>query len=314
MRLASWILISTLVGGLGLGCGGDDGGSTTDAAPPAIDAAGPDGPPPTRFGGDRPADLLVPSSYDPATPIPLVIALHGYSNNNTYVTGVTRLAFTYETDGFLLIAPSGSPDQSGNYFWNATDACCNFYGSQVDDVAYLNGLIDEISAAYNVDPRRIYLVGHSNGAFMSYRMACTSASRIAAIVSFAGATFDDAADCAPAARVSVLQIHGTADTTIQYAGGSNMVQGAAVPYPGAVGSAARWATYDGCAATRSSSGPALDLTGDATAETTPTKHDGCPAGVDVELWTVADAPHLIILKPGADPLWTWLSAHPRPMP
>ena len=65
----------------------------------------------------------------------------------------------------------------------------------------------------NVDPYRIYVAGHSNGGFMSYRLACTHADRIAAIVSLAGATFDTPADCSPTEPVAVLQIHGTADDT-----------------------------------------------------------------------------------------------------
>ena len=59
-------------------------------------------------------------------------------------------------------------------------------------------MITAIEGAVTVDPQRIYVVGHSNGGFMSYRLACTRADRIAAIVSLAGATF---ATSAAGARV-----------------------------------------------------------------------------------------------------------------
>ena len=57
--------------------------------------------------------------------------------------------------GFVLVAPDGTLDRTGQRFWNATDACCNFFGDSVDDVAYLHGLVREVAAAYHVDSRRI---------------------------------------------------------------------------------------------------------------------------------------------------------------
>lgn len=285
-------------------------GAPIDGATTPIDAIGPDAAP-TTFGGARPATLVVPASYDPATPTPLVIVLHGYSTATTYAAPLLQLVAAQASGGFLMISPTGTADSTGNHFWNATDACCNFEASQVDDVAYLDGLITEISGAYNVDPRRIYVVGHSNGAFMAYRFACAHADRVAAIVSVAGATFDDATACTPSQPVSVLQVHGTADATISYTGGTITVGGTAVPYPSAVGSTDRWASYDRCAAT-TTTGAMMDITGDATIETTPTAHTGCPAGIGVELWTAAMAPHILGFKSGPPLLWNWLAAHPKP--
>jgi polyhydroxybutyrate depolymerase len=236
--------------------------------------------------------------------------LHGYSSFTTYAAGVLQLDPTYENEGFLVLMPVGTLDSTGNYFWNATDACCDQFGAGVDDVAYLNGVVDEVAAVYNVDAKRTYVVGHSNGGFMAYRMACESASRFAAIVSVAGATYDDAQQCDPSEQVSVLQVHGTADPTILYGGGVNAMQGNAA-YPSAAGSVQRWAGYDGCAMS-TTAGAAIDVTGDATAETTSLGHDACPAGIDVELWTVADAPHLIFFKPDPPLLWTWLNVHAKP--
>jgi polyhydroxybutyrate depolymerase len=94
---------------------------------------------------------------------------------------------------------------NGARFWNATDACCDVDASGVDDSSYLAGLINEIGSHVAVDPRRVFVVGHSNGAFMSYRMACDHADTIAAIVSLAGAPPADPAACRPTEPVAILR-------------------------------------------------------------------------------------------------------------
>jgi polyhydroxybutyrate depolymerase len=291
---------------LTVGCGSDD--STTPRPDAGSESTTPDAAPagpPTTFGGDRPAELKVPSGYDPAVPTPLVVALHGYSPNTTYVGAILGLDDLYDSAGFLLIEPAGTLDSQGDYFWNATDACCNFDANPVDDVAYIDGLVDAIEAAYNVDPKRVFVIGHSNGGFMAHRLACDSADRFAAIISVAGATFEDASRCAPSRPVSVLQIHGTEDGTIAYAGAA--IDGHA--YPGAVETVARWAALDGCTGA-STPGAAIDLTNATGAETDVAAYTGCPAGGAAELWTVNGGVHLLLLTSG-QPLWDWLSAHPR---
>jgi polyhydroxybutyrate depolymerase len=253
--------------------------------------------------------LQVPAGVGAEAPLPLLILAHGYGVNGAGQDFVFPFSKQVDAKQFLYVLPDGTQDRLGRRFWNATDACCNFFGGPVDDVAFLDGLISEIGGVYNVDPKRIFVVGHSNGAFMAYRMACARANRIAAIVSVAGATFNSAAACAPSRPVSVLQVHGTADDTIGYDGGTILVGGTLVPYPSAQGTVDRWATYDGCGAT-TSSGAAFDLIGDATAETTPRTRDGCPAGVAVDLWSVDKGPHIMVLNPGPSKLWAWMAAHP----
>ena len=119
----------------------------------------------------------------------------------------------------------------------------------VDDAAYLAGVITEIQASFDVDPKRIDVIGHSNGGFMSYALSCAHADKIAAMVSLAGATFLNPTDCAPTGPVAVLEVHGTADDTILYEGGTvDLGPGQSMaPYPGAEASVATWAKYDGCA-------------------------------------------------------------------
>ena len=166
-------------------------------------------------GGDRPVTVNLPDSL--ANPAPLLILLHSASTSGAHLESYMKIAPVAKTNGLIYIAPNGTTNIEGKRFWGASKSCCNKYSQEVDDVAYINSLIDEISAKTPVDPQRIYLIGHSNGAFMSYTFACKT-QRVAAIVAIAGA-MDQSPECTPATPFSLLNIHGTADKTIKVAGG-----------------------------------------------------------------------------------------------
>jgi polyhydroxybutyrate depolymerase len=272
----------------------------------AGDEQGANEPLPTVFGGDRPTTLQVPSSYDAERSYPLLLVLHGWGG--TSLLNQVYLGFTGAADSrdILVVAPDGLVDRDGKPYWNASDVCCDVYGTGVDDVGYLTGLVEDISAAYSVDPDRIYVIGHSNGGFMAYRLACERADLFAAIASLAGAAaFADPATCAPSTPVSVLQIHGTADETVPYEGGAS--------FPGAVASVERYAAYDTCAGSLTPSGT-LDIEKRLEGAETTTSTASCPAGLATDLWTIEGGVHSPVLDNPlfADLVWTWLSAHPRP--
>ncbi len=262
------------------------------------------------IGGDRPVDVHVPASYDPATPMPLVVLLHGYSATGALQTAYFSMIPASDARGFLFAAPDGLVDGSGNQFWNATDACCNFYNNDVDDSAYLRSVVEDIEAAYNVDPKRIYFIGHSNGGFMSHRMACDHADKIAAIASLAGAMAEDVSLCQPSNAVAVLQIHGTVDDTIAYDGGNILGNG----YPSAQQTVLDWVDLDHCSPVEDTSASPISV--DATIagdETTITKYDGCDPGGHAELWTIAGGGHIPSLDSTfAEQVVDFLYAHPKP--
>jgi polyhydroxybutyrate depolymerase len=242
--------------------------------------------------GDRSASVHVPAGYDPSKPAPLVVTLHGYSVNGFLEEIYLDLTPLSDEYGFLYVHPDGTVDKKGNVFWNATDACCNYDGSTVDDSSYLSQLITAISASYSVDPRRVYLVGHSNGGFMAYRMACEHADQIAAVVSLAGAMTEDPSTCKPSAPVAVLQAHGTKDNEVLFDGFAGSATPGNGPYPSATITAKDWATIDGCAATPTAGAP-LDVDGNiAGAETTVDRYDGCKSGASVELWAIQGGSHI----------------------
>lgn len=261
--------------------------------------------------GRGPVTIHVPDSYADGVPAPLVILLHGYSASGASVESYLGLLPLSEEYGFLYAFPDGTVDALGNRFWNATDACCNFFGSGVDDAGYLRSLVEAVEAALDVDPRRIHFVGHSNGGFMSYRMACESADKVASIASIAGATFKDELACVPTEPVHTLQIHGTSDSVIQYGGGS--LGGAS--YPGAIESTETWAAYATCSLTPDLSAPPLDLVaGLSGSETTVRRYEAmCLMGGSGEHWRVNGGSHSPNWNGSFGPLLVeFLLAHPKP--
>ena len=260
------------------------------------------------FPGSRPFKLQVPTTYTKGKSAPLIIALHGYTSSGADTEKYLKLGPVADARGILYVAPDGSLDNNGLQFWNATPACCNFYGSKVDDEAYIMSIINSVSKKYNVDQKRIYVVGHSNGGFMSHHMACSDSNRIAAIASFAGATYKDQSMCKPSQPITVLQIWGTADETIAYLGGALVA-----PYPGAAETIADWAKLDKCSAKPNTSPTKINIESSIPGnETTVSDYFGCANKTTVELWSIAGGHHVPTLASDfATKLVNFLLAHPK---
>ena len=252
---------------------------------------------------------FIPSSYSKDMSLPLVVLLHGYGATGALQESYMKFESVAEKNKFILVYPDGTVDSSGKQFWNATDACCDFFSAVADDV-YLLSILKEMESSYSIDAKRIYFVGHSNGGFMSYRMACKYPDRIAAIASLAGASYFKTTDCGAKSSVSVLQVHGTKDGTILYDGGQIL----GTSYPGAVASASQWATFNQCTQNAVTRSTKFDLepniTGD---ETSVTAWTNCQNSSEVELWTMEGATHIPTLASTfATKIWEFFAAHPKP--
>ena len=254
---------------------------------------------------NRPADVLIPDDYDRSTSYPLVVLLHGYTADGDIQDNYFGVGAKRTERGFILVKPDGTRNPQGQRYWNAM-WCCDVYDENVDDVAYISGLITAAKERFNVDERRVYLLGHSNGGFMSYRMAC-DVDGITAIASLAGSGWLDASDCPVAGGpVAVLQIHGTLDGTIRY-------NGLPAKYPSAPEMARRWVERNGCDP-EPEIGPSLDIDrGLPGAETTPEVWSGCDDETSVALWTIEAGVHIPAFQPEfIDLTLDFLFAHSSP--
>ncbi|MFC2110920.1 PHB depolymerase family esterase [Bacteroidota bacterium] len=159
--------------------------------------------------------LFVPSAYNTNTAVPLVFCFHGHGDTAANIMSYTNFHLIADTANFIVIYPQGTLFQ-GNSHWNVASWSA---GSNVDDVGFINSLLDSISNAYNIDSTRVYCTGMSNGGFMSFLLACQLSDKIAAIASVAGSmSMQTQNACNPLHPTPVLQIHGDADNSIPYNG------------------------------------------------------------------------------------------------
>ncbi|MBI5533342.1 MAG: dienelactone hydrolase family protein [Deltaproteobacteria bacterium] len=264
--------------------------STVTAPPVAspIASAAPSATPPAPI-----SSAALPPINTPATVTekrPYVVFLHGLGASGKILTDNLGIASLAAEHKFSWSAPDGDLSSKKQRFWNASKACCNLDGTQVDHVARFRSLIAAAATNPKIDSKRIYVVGWSNGGFMAHRLACEVAG-IAGIVSIAGAGPAEGEACTPPGPVAVLQIHGDADDTIKYAGGNALGRTTLPRHPSALETVEGWAARDGCKGKPVGAGT-LDLDDKLDgAETAILRFPGCTR--PVELWTVHGGGHMI---------------------
>lgn len=159
--------------------------------------------------------LYVPAIYSDSVAVPLVYNFHGYGSSAAGQMNYGDFRSIADTAGFLIVHPQGTLF-NGTTHWNVGGWTI---GSTTDDVGFIDALLDSLSATYNIEPTRIYSTGMSNGGYMSFLLACQLNDRIAAIASVTGSmTPETYIDCDPQHPTPIMQMHGTADNVVPYAG------------------------------------------------------------------------------------------------
>jgi polyhydroxybutyrate depolymerase len=170
-------------------------------------------------GHDRTYHVYSPAGLKPGAVYPLLLILHGGGGKGVQMRKLTRRAF--ETFAGKTGAVIAYPDAYAGH-WNdyRADKSRKSQRENVDDVAFLSAMTEEIAKAYPVDLSRVYASGISNGAMMSHTLACRAADRIAAVAPVAGALPENQVpSCAPARPVPVMMISGTKDKLVHWEGG-----------------------------------------------------------------------------------------------
>ena len=162
--------------------------------------------------------VYVPTNYNTDTDYPLMINFHGFGGTASDFVETADMRSLAESENFIVVYPQGT--LLGGYpHWNSS-APSSDNKSSVDDIGFVEALIENISSTYSINENRIYAAGYSNGGFMSYYLACNS-TKFAAIGSVAGTMIDDSyQNCNALVPTAMINIHGTADSVVLYEGDS----------------------------------------------------------------------------------------------
>ena len=256
--------------------------------------------------------VKVPLGYDGKRQLPLVMLLHGWTGSAKLAEAYTGMGKEADMGHFLLVVPDGLGKPQG---WNC--GFLNLGGDGVDDVKFLTDVLDAVGKKVKVDPRRIYVAGHSNGGMMAYLMGAKLSNRVAAIGVVSGSIgFDQGEKIAhvdpPTRPVSAIIIHGLLDPTVPYNHGPGLLQNCT----SAPESAAFWAKSDGI-----TTNPTVSTAANGNLE----QRDWRAGPIEVKLISIANGTHD---WPGgvnwegpetktgfntAEQLWGFFAAHRKPM-
>jgi polyhydroxybutyrate depolymerase len=191
-------------------------------------------------GTTREYILYTPSNM-PIEPRPLVFNFHGYTNNMSFQMNYSEMNSVADVAKFYVVYPQGLPDANGINHWNAWQD-----PTDVDDIGYINALLDFLLATEAVDFQRVYSCGFSNGGIFSYALAGQSSERFAAVASVAGTMTEVMIqNTNPTRPVPIFHIHGTLDPVVPFNGSPGQY-----PTFGMLTSVSEtlnfWKTEDGC--------------------------------------------------------------------
>jgi poly(hydroxyalkanoate) depolymerase family esterase len=185
--------------------------------------------------------VYVPSTYKAGTSVPLVVALHGCTQDMDVFRQLTGLDKLAESKGFIVVFPGQTPSANSQGCWNWFQQAHMQRGS--GEPSIIAGITQTVQKSYSVDTKRTYILGLSAGGAMATVMGATYPDVYAAIGSGSGCEFNGL-PCvgAPgpdplvsgqaaykamgtyARKMPVIVFQGDADTTVVPANGDRIVR------------------------------------------------------------------------------------------
>jgi polyhydroxybutyrate depolymerase len=159
-------------------------------------------------GETREYKIYIPSSYQENVEAPLLFNFHGGSGDIESQIFISDMRSLADDAGFILVYPQalGDPNDGGSTSWTHKEP------SSIDDIFFVEAMINEVSFEYNINKDRVYACGYSNGGEFSYELACRLSNKIAAIGVVARSMYIETFDiCNPSHPTAVVTIHGTND-------------------------------------------------------------------------------------------------------
>jgi polyhydroxybutyrate depolymerase len=190
----------------------------------------------------------VPTSYSQDQATAMVLSLHGGGGNMTYqaTEKYYHLISASEQAGFIAVFPNGYSRLPGGNIatWNAGICCGKARDKDIDDVGFIKQVINDMKIKANIDAKRVYANGMSNGGMMSYRLACELADSITAIASVAGT--DGTIACSPSRPISILHIHALDDDHVLFNGGSGVKSETHADFTSVPNTINKWVKLNAC--------------------------------------------------------------------
>lgn len=162
----------------------------------------------------------IPPKYNSKKPTPVVLAFHGGGANADNMVVFSGLNKKADEAGFIVVYPNGTGRLDKILTFNGGNCCGYAMSNKMDDVEYTRKILDDLAKSANIDPKRIFATGMSNGGIMSYLLASELSDRIAAIAPVSGPM--GTPTCNPKRPVSVIHFHGTADKNAPFKGGKGV--------------------------------------------------------------------------------------------
>jgi polyhydroxybutyrate depolymerase len=261
---------------------GDGGGPAAPIENPPVTGPGDFELQVASSGGTRGYSLHVPAGWNGTDALPVLLVFHGVPRGNMRaVTGFDAIA---DERGFAVVYP-----QSDAQDWAVgCAACTNAARGEIDDVRFVEDVLDDLAGTIPVNARRVWAAGFSQGALLAHFLACEIPGRIAAFASVAATMIEEVVvGCEPTRKVPWLFVHGSDDPVLPASGEA----GAFARTISIETTADLWAEFDGCAEEETVS--ELPDGGDFNA-TLVRLHDwdACDAGVDVRWYEVRSGGHV----------------------
>jgi len=196
----------------------------------------------------------VPPGYPSATPLPLVVVIHGAFDTAEGVeraSGFSRLA---DQENFVALYPEGIGILGFLQHWNAGHCCGKAAADGIDDVGFVASAIEDVCGHLNIDRDRVFMVGFSNGGMLVYRFAAERGELLAAAAPLAASIGGRAAADVPEWRIAeparplpLIVMHGLSDDDVRYEGGASLHRGGTRTYLPVEESVEVWIRRNGCA-------------------------------------------------------------------